>query len=179
MLVAPLAYSKATIYSQISIPYFCRGLQGKKHPASQWKRGVKLFRLGNRRNGAVGRLGGVQRTTLTIGQLLQLGEVLDGADHLAHVAVLVVVPGHDLIWRRKRRQIKGFRTFCRPFFPLKSRWFIVPRPTGLPNYKQSLSYLNALCQCGGLLNQSRSVAAAARFIHTSFVSLPAFPRTPF
>ena len=29
-------------------------------------------------------------------QLLQLGEVLDGADHLAGVAVLVVVPGHDL-----------------------------------------------------------------------------------
>ena len=31
-----------------------------------------------------------------MGQLLQLGEVLDGANHLAHVAVLVVVPGHDL-----------------------------------------------------------------------------------
>ena len=29
-------------------------------------------------------------------QLLQLGEVLDGADHLAGVAVLVVIPGHDL-----------------------------------------------------------------------------------
>ena len=29
-------------------------------------------------------------------ELLQLGEVLDGANHLAHVAVLVVVPGHDL-----------------------------------------------------------------------------------
>ena len=27
---------------------------------------------------------------------LQLREVLDGADHLAGVAVLVVVPGHDL-----------------------------------------------------------------------------------
>ena len=27
---------------------------------------------------------------------LQLGEVLDGANHLAGVAVLVVVPGHDL-----------------------------------------------------------------------------------
>ena len=26
----------------------------------------------------------------------QLGEILDGADHLAGVAVLVVVPGHDL-----------------------------------------------------------------------------------
>ena len=31
-----------------------------------------------------------------VSQLLQLGEVLDGADHLAGVAVLVVVPGHDL-----------------------------------------------------------------------------------
>ena len=29
-------------------------------------------------------------------QLLQLVEVLDGADHLARVAILVVVPGHDL-----------------------------------------------------------------------------------
>ena len=28
--------------------------------------------------------------------LLQFREVLDGADHLAGVAVLVVVPGHDL-----------------------------------------------------------------------------------
>ena len=28
--------------------------------------------------------------------LLQLGEILDGADHLAGVAVLVVIPGHDL-----------------------------------------------------------------------------------
>ena len=27
---------------------------------------------------------------------LQLSEVLDGADHLRGVAVLVVVPGHDL-----------------------------------------------------------------------------------
>ena len=27
---------------------------------------------------------------------LQLSEVLNGADHLAGVAVLVVVPGHDL-----------------------------------------------------------------------------------
>ena len=27
---------------------------------------------------------------------LDLGEVLDGADHLAGVGVLVVVPGHDL-----------------------------------------------------------------------------------
>jgi len=39
--------------------------------------------------------------------------------------------------------------------------------------KQSLSYLKVPCQRGGLLNQSRSVAAAARLIHTSFVSLPA------
>ena len=29
-------------------------------------------------------------------QLVQLSEVLDGADHLRGVAVLVVVPGHDL-----------------------------------------------------------------------------------
>ena len=29
-------------------------------------------------------------------ELLQLREVLDGADHLAGVAVLVVIPGHDL-----------------------------------------------------------------------------------
>ena len=28
---------------------------------------------------------------------LQLSEVLDGANHLAGVAVLVVVPGHDLL----------------------------------------------------------------------------------
>ena len=28
--------------------------------------------------------------------LLQFGEVLDGADHLAGVAVLIVVPGNDL-----------------------------------------------------------------------------------
>ncbi len=29
-------------------------------------------------------------------QLLQLSEVLDGANHLAGVAVLIVVPGHNL-----------------------------------------------------------------------------------
>jgi len=28
-------------------------------------------------------------------ELVQLGEVLDGADHLRGVGVLVVVPGHD------------------------------------------------------------------------------------
>ena len=28
---------------------------------------------------------------------LQLGEVLDGADHLGGVGVLVVVPGHNLL----------------------------------------------------------------------------------
>ena len=32
-----------------------------------------------------------------INQLAQLGEVLDGANHLRGVGVLVVVPGHDLL----------------------------------------------------------------------------------
>ena len=31
-----------------------------------------------------------------VNQLVQLSEVLDGANHLRGVGVLVVVPGHDL-----------------------------------------------------------------------------------
>ena len=33
---------------------------------------------------------------LSVSSLQQVGEVLDGTDHLAGVGVLVVVPGHDL-----------------------------------------------------------------------------------
>ena len=48
-------------------------------------------------------------------QLLQFGEVLDGADHLAGVAVLVVVPGHDLhligVQAAKRLAIRFFGLF--------------------------------------------------------------------
>ena len=53
---------------------------------------------------------------MSVNQLLQLAEELDGANHLAHVAVLVVVPGHDLIWRRNAAKSRGFALFVGPFF---------------------------------------------------------------
>ena len=38
-----------------------------------------------------------QNPQTQLNQLVQLSEVLDGADHLRGVGVLVVVPGHDLL----------------------------------------------------------------------------------
>ena len=70
--------------------------------------------------------------------LFELGEVLDGADHLAGVAVLVVIPSNNLhligMQAAKRLAIRVFRLFALKFsrlFRLSSFRIIV-----VPNFKQ-------------------------------------------
>ena len=78
-----------------------------------------------------------QRLQPLILLLLQLGEVLDGADHLAGVAVLVVVPGHDL-------HLIGLQTAKR--FAARGSGVSTSRRVGSISTMNSecLSYLNPL-----------------------------------
>ena len=80
------------------------------------------------------------------GVCLQLGEVLDGADHLRGVRVLVVIPGNNLyligIIVDKALLRKAFGLFRRPSRRQKSRWklmiVIIPFP------KQIFSFLDCI-----------------------------------
>src|SRR5699024_12792980 len=62
-----------------------------KHPP-----GPKVQRRGNKKGPPARKLAALLRSLVYPPNLAVLGEVLDGADHLRGVAVLVVVPGHDL-----------------------------------------------------------------------------------
>src|SRR5699024_6780762 len=58
--------------------------------------GPKVQRRGNKKGPPARKLAALLRYLVYPPNLAVLGEVLDGADHLRGVAVLVVVPGHDL-----------------------------------------------------------------------------------
>src|SRR5699024_11277764 len=58
--------------------------------------GPKVQRRGNKKGPPARKLAALLRSLVYPPNLAVLGEVLDGADHLRGVAVLVVVPGHDL-----------------------------------------------------------------------------------
>ena len=74
----------------------------QRHTHARLRHAKNLFALENKRKEETGRLcrerfaGALDVFAWYALLSAQLGEVLDGANHLAGVAVLVVVPGHDL-----------------------------------------------------------------------------------